>query len=248
MKKWMGFCVIVSTLLFGSGCSTVLTHTPSEKLKFARGTKPIKLAVANIGDMRPEAPNAIGFGISFWLPQAFWAKDAAGNKLPVAHFVANSLKQDLTHVGYRSMLVNKNYQPLSAKQAMSAAKKSGTDYLITSKVTHGKSNFWGYLLIPFVEPVKTRIGLEICIIDLNALVPNKKFKVYREGRDWNFAKITIFDAVFDAAFFGRYWHRKAWGETVVPDALADVTLKIISETKPTWGEKKASPKLVVIKM
>lgn len=44
--------------------------------------------------------------------------------------------------------------------------------------------------------------------------------------EWYFAKITIFDAIFDAGLFGKHWHDTAWGETVVSDALAETTIKI----------------------
>jgi len=44
--------------------------------------------------------------------------------------------------------------------------------------------------------------------------------------EWYFAKVTIFDAIFDAGLFGKYWHRTAWGKTVVSDALAETAQKI----------------------
>jgi len=116
-------------------------------------------------------------------------------------------------------------------------KKTSADYLITSKVTHGKCNFWGYLLIPFFEPVKTRIGIETCIIDLQKPKKAKKIETFKKKTEWRFAKLTIFDAVFDAAIFGRRWHRKAWCETVVPDALAEAVAKISMELNPQIAQK-----------
>jgi len=123
-KRLLGLLIAVVGLLFSSGCSTVLTHVPSEKLDGIKPLAPAKLVVADIGDARNEAPNAIGFGFSYWLPQAFWAKDASDAPLPVAHFIADSLTQDMNHIGHRATFLNKSYKPMDIKTAVDEAKKN----------------------------------------------------------------------------------------------------------------------------
>ena len=106
------------------------------------------------------------------------------------------------------------------------AKKEGMDYLVTTKVKEGKTNFWGFLIIPFFEPVWTRIGYDSQLIDTKSKKDIIPFQTNRKETEWYFAKITVLDAIFDAGLFGKHWHSTAWGETVVSDALAETAQKI----------------------
>jgi len=208
-----------------TGCAVHLRHVPSADLNSVKAARPAKIMVADGGDARGVSrPEEIGFGFSYWLPQRFTAEDDRG-PLPVSHYIARSLSEDLTRVGYDGSLAGQGRQPMLAEAAMAAAKKAGVDYLAISKVNDAKTNFWGFLFIPFVEPVWTRVNLTIELVD--AKTSEKSIiRVNRKRTEWNFAKVTIFDAIFDAALFGRMWHARAWGRTVVSDALADAVQKI----------------------
>ena len=221
--------VSASAILFGSGCAATLKHVPSSEISAIKVTAPApKLVVADVGDERGVAPERIGSGVSYWFPYRFTARDAAG-ALPVSYFIADSMHQDLNHVGYSATLVNRERKPVTVDDALAAGKAAGADYVVTTKVTKGATHFWGFLFIPFFEPVWTRIGFEVGLIDMKTTGAPVTFQTYGKGTEWRFAKVTLFDAVFDAAIFGRRWHSRPWGETVVPDALAEAVKRISSE-------------------
>ena len=123
---------------------------------------------------------------------------------------------------------------LPSFNAISAAKGVGFDYLVTTKVIEGKTNFWGFLIIPFFEPVWTRISLDVQIYDLNLASEKQSIPVqtYKKETEWCFAKITILDAIFDAGLFGKHWHGTAWGKTVISDAVAETAQKISENIQP----------------
>ncbi len=162
------------------------------------------------------------------MPVIFYSKNSDGNKLPVSFYIADSITKDLNQVGYQTTLANDKtaMKPMSAEDATFAANKAGADYLVTTKVTDGMTNFWGFLIIPFVEPVWTRIAFSVEIADLKAGKEGEAFHTSKKKTEWYFAKITILDAIFDAGIFGPMWHQSAWGKTVVSDALADAVKEI----------------------
>ena len=225
--------VSIFILFLFSACGTTLKHIPSQSLNGLTVEKSVNIMVADIGDARVgESPDRIGQGVSYILPVSFYARDSEGKKMPVSHYIAQSLSEDLQKLGYNSKLANDNNvrTPLTLKQAISTAKNEEIDYLVTTKVTDGKTNFWGFILIPFVEPVWTRIRYDCKIIDIKSeTTKNISFETTRKETEWYFAKVTIFDAIFDAGLFGKHWHRTAWGKTVVSDALAETALKISEE-------------------
>jgi hypothetical protein len=152
--------------------------------------------------------------------------------LPVSYYIAQSLNEDLNKIGYLSSLANKNREPISTEIATKAAQDANVDYLITSRVKDGKTNYWGFLIIPFFQPVWTKIGFDVDIIDIKNIMNKKTLNIYYEDTEWYFGKIIILDAIFDAGLFGPHWHGDAWGETVVSTALAQACEKIDSEIKP----------------
>ncbi len=190
--------------------------------------------MADLGDARDEDPESLGSGVSFWLPTYCSAKDDQGIELPVSNFVADSLNQDLNRVGYSSTLATKGlnrmaHAPLTLPEATAAAKAAGADYLITTQLLVGKTHWWGFLLIPFFQPVWTSIEMEIGITEMKGTAEMVTFHVANKDTEWNFGKVLILDSVFDAAIFARRWERRAWGRTVVPDALADAVIGIADE-------------------
>jgi len=233
------FCLRKSIMLVGciwalfllSACGVTLKHVPSQNLNGIVIQKPLSIMVSDIGDAREgygEYPDRIGQGVSYWLPVIFDAKDDKGKLLPVSYYIAQSLSEDLRKIGYSTKLANDTGKrtPLTLAESIAAAKEQRMDYLVTTKVKVGKTGFWGFLFIPFVEPVWTKIGYDYQLIDMkseNDIIP---LKTYRKKTEWYFAKITILDAIYDAGIFGRYWHRTAWGKTVVSDALAETAQKI----------------------
>ncbi len=230
-KKFSLMMVLIFSLLFSYACGVALKHIPSQNLNDLTAKRSSKIIVADIGDARiDESPDRIGQGVSYWLPVSFYARDEQEKELPVSFYIADSLREDLGKIGYNARLANdiQSRTPLSLEEAKIAAKKQNMDYLITTKLIDGKTNFWGFIIIPFVEPIWTRLELECQIINLknkNDVVP---IKTYKKEIEWYFAKITILDAVFDAGLFGKIWHQTAWGKTVISEALAQ-TAKQISE-------------------
>lgn len=229
--KRRGLLAVVAVMVVvAGGCATTLRHTPSAALNGVKASRPAKIMVADIGDVRGAGPAVIGFGFSYWLPITYSAEDESGAPLPVSHYLARSLSEDLAKVGYQSTLANQNRFPMTPEQATGAARKAAVDYLATLRVVDAKTNFWGYLFIPFVEPVKTRYNLDV---DLADMTTSKHHSIRAQGKktQWFFAKVTIFDAIFDAGIFGGWWHRTVWGKTVMSDALADLTQKIAEKAK-----------------
>jgi hypothetical protein len=220
-------CICVLSLL--SACGMTLKHVPSQSLNGIIIQKPLSIMVADIGDEREgEVPNKIGQGVSYWLPLSFYSEDDNGNEVPVSYYIAQSLSEDLAKIGYKTKLANDSNQrtPLTFDESVAAAKKEGMDYLVATKVKDGKTNFWGFLIIPFFQPVWTRLGIDSQLIDMTAEQDIIPFQTYHKETEWYFAKITILDAIFDAGLFGKHWHRTAWEETVISDALAATAQKI----------------------
>jgi len=222
-------CTLALFLL--SACGVTLKHVSSQNLNGIVIQKPLSIMVSDIGDEREgygDYPDRIGQGVSYWLPVIFDATDDNGKPLPVSYYIAQSLSEDLAKIGYRTKLANDTEKriPLTLEQSIATAKEQNMDYLVTTKVKIGKTGFWGFLFIPFVEPVWTHIGYDSQLISMkneNDIIP---LKTFHKKTEWHFAKITILDAIYDAGIFGKYWHSTAWGKTVVSDALAETTQKI----------------------
>lgn len=167
-------------------------------------------------------------GASFWLPLSFYAYDHSGKELPVSYYISKSLSEDLTRIGYNAKLANSDEKrtSLTEDEALVIANEENADYLVTVKVREGKTNFWGFVIIPFFEPVWTRISLECKILETGRKKGESEFQTQKKETEWYFGKITIFDALFDAGLFGKHWHETAWGKTVISDALAEAAKKI----------------------
>ena len=229
LRKPIMFVGCICMVFLLSACGVTLKHVSSQSLNGMTVQKPLSIMVADIGDERyGEYPDRIGQGVSYWFPVIFDATDDNGKVLPVSYYIAQSLSEDLRKIGYNTKLANDidKRTPLTLDESIAAAKEERMDYLVTTKVKDGKTNFWGFLFIPFVEPVWTRIGYDSQLIDMKAEKDIIPLKTYHKETEWYFAKVTIFDAIFDAGLFGKHWHRTAWGETVVSDALAETTQKI----------------------
>jgi hypothetical protein len=228
MKSVM-LITFVYLLLLLSACAANIKHVPSQSLNGKSIQKSVSIMVADIGDERINEPSdRIGQGASYWLPISYYARDSKDNKLPVSFYIAQSLSEDLSKLGYKTKMANdiNMRTPLSLDESIAIAKKEGVDYLVTTKVKDGKTNYWGFLIIPFIEPVWTRIGYDSQLINMQSEKDVIPFQTYNKEVEWYFAKITVFDAIYDAGLFGRHWHSKAWGETVVSDALAETAQKI----------------------
>jgi len=224
----LSICIL--PLIFA--CSPVLQHTPSHKLNNFSVQKSARIFVADIGDNRWNTlSNKIGSGFSFWLPAHFSAKKDSGKSLPISYYIAESLCKDLHKVGYNSSLMNNNktLSPCTYEDAIESAKKEGADYLVTTSIFEGKTKFWGFIIIPFFQPVWTRIGYDYKLIAMDKEETILENKIYRKDTEWYFAKIAILDSIFDAAIFGSHWCKTAWGKTVVSDALAETTKILSSE-------------------
>lgn len=221
--------VFTICLLLLSACGAQLKHVSSESLNGITIQKPARIMVADIGDARKDENfNGIGQGFSYWMPSFFFSDDEEGKQLPVSYYIAKSLSEDLKKIGYQTKMANDPMlrRPLTFEESLAVAKKEGTDYLVTSKLTDGKTNYWGFIVIPFFEPVWTRIGIDSQLLDTNDEKNITPFRTYKKEIEWYFAKITVLDAIFDAGIFGRHWHKVAWGKTVVSDALAETTKNI----------------------
>ena len=231
IKKNGEILISILVLFLLSGCGVTLKHVPSQNLNEINMKNAPKVMVADIGDQRTgESPDRIGQGVSWWLPVSFYARDTEGKKLPVSFYIAESLNEDLNKIGFDTKLANDDNcrKPITTQDAISAAKGVGFNYLVTTKVIEGKTNFWGFIIIPFFEPVWTRISLDVQLYDLD-LTSEKQcipLQTYKKETEWYFAKITILDAIFDAGLFGKHWHGDAWGKTVISDALAETAQKI----------------------
>jgi len=231
IKKNGAILSSILILFFLSGCGVTLKHISSQSINEINMKYAPKVMIADIGDQREgESPDRIGQGVSYWLPVSFYARDAEGKKLPVSYYIAESLNKDLSKIGFDSKLANddNSREPLTTEDAILAAKEMGFDYLVTTKVVEGKTNFWGFFIIPFMEPVWTRISLDVQLYNLE-LTPEKQsttLQTIKKETEWYFAKITILDAIFDAGLFGKHWHETAWGETVISDAVAETAHKI----------------------
>jgi hypothetical protein len=225
--------LLVGVALLASGCQTTLQHYPSARLSGMRVSQPKSVMVADIGDSRGGAGHAIAFGVSYWLPIGYYANEAdTGAPYRVSAYIAKSLSEDLAQVGLDAKLANRQPEPMEREEALRVARERGVDYLVTTRVVAGRTNYWGFLIIPFVEPVWTRIAVDLEITDLKAA--NREpvdVRVSRKKTEWRFGKIFIGDSVFDAPIFGRYWCRNAWGKTVVSEALADAVEKIAEATR-----------------
>lgn len=231
LRKSIMLFSCIWALLVLSACGVTLKHVPSQNLNGIVIQKPLTIMVADIGDEREgygEYPDRIGQGVSYWLPVIFDAQDDNGKILPVSYYIAQSLSEDLAKIGYNSKLANHGEKrtPLTLEQSIMAAKEQNMDYLVTTKIKVGETSFWGFLFIPFIEPVWTKVGYDSQLIDMKTGKDTIPLKTFNKKTEWYFAKITILDAIFDAGIFGKYWHRNAWGKTVVSDALAETAQKI----------------------
>jgi hypothetical protein len=248
------FLVCIPLILLGSGCVATVKHVPSPELAGMKASVPAKLVVADVGDSRDEeVADRISTGVSFWFPYRFYAGDEKGS-LPASFFIADSLNSDLNKVGFASTLANSTRKPITADQAVAAGKAAGANYVVSTKITDGKTHFWGFIIIPFMEPVWTSIGFDVIVTDLTSTEPGKTFHIDKSDTEWRFAKVTIFDAVFDAAIFGRRWTSRPWSETVVSDALAEAVKNISTDIgnrkpvkkEPAIEEKTSAPAPPVI--
>jgi hypothetical protein len=233
IRKFLLILTLVFMCFFCFACGVSLKHIPSQHLNDVTVKRSVKVMVADIGDARiEESPDRIGQGVSYWLPVSFYARDEKGEILPVSYYLASSLKEDLGKVGYKAYLANdvQSRLPMDIDKAKRAARKQKMDYLITTKVVEGKTNFWGFIVIQFAEPVWTRIELECELINMrnNKTIP---IKTVKKEIEWYFGKITILDAVYDAGLFGKTWHQTAWGKTVISDALAEAAQKFSENIK-----------------
>ncbi len=215
-----------------SACTAAITHVPSSDLQDLKLQQPPRVVVADIGDVREsEEPTAVAQGFSEWIPVIYYATDTEGKDLPISFYIARSLGEDLRRLGYLTTLANdpNERKPVTAESAMDIAKAQGADYLVTTKVTDGKTNFWGFLIIPFMEPVWTRIGYDAQLYDVKTGASLSPDHTFREEREWYFGKITITDSVIDAGLFGESWINSVWGKTTVSGALAETAKKVSSE-------------------
>lgn len=229
VSKFFVLSACLCVLMLFSACGATLKHVPSKTLEGKTIQKTVSIMVADVGDVRDDEPfDRIGQGASYWLPVSYYARDQEGKEWAVSNYIAQSLCEDFAKLGYKTRMANdvKVRKVLSLDESIAQAKKEGVDYLVTTKVKDAKTNFWGCLFIPFFEPVWTRVNIESQVIALNDEKIPVPFEISHKDTEWYFAKITIFDAIFDAAIFGRHWHSTAWGETVVSDALAEAALKI----------------------
>ncbi len=238
-------CIIVlGMVLLLSGCMATLTHTPSEILNDQTVGRSAKIMVADIGDERiGETPDRIGQGVSYWLPLSYYARDPKGEPLPVSFYFAQSLGLDLRKLGYETFLANNEdtRRPVTVDEARNAAKNAGADFLVTTKVNEAKTNFWGFIIIPFFQPVWTRVDIDAQLIDMHSESGGLSQKIRHKDTEWYFGKITLIDAIYDAPLFGRHWHQDAWGKTVMSDALAkaalDISKNIQSQSGATLSSK-----------
>jgi hypothetical protein len=249
MYKNIYTIILVTSWLLISGCTVTVSHTPHEALKPLAGTVKFEqcLTVADLGDTRDngtEDRDRAGFGVSYWLPVGYNLTDSSGKPLYVSQFIAESIIKDLRYLGYDAQLLNP--QPndkLTWEEALAKAKLSSCAYLVTSTVYDAKTNYWGFVIIPFVEPVWTRLGIDMQLIDLKHDTPAAPIKVEHRETEWYFAKITITDAIFDAGLFGRHWLQTAWGETVIPKGIAEGVLQLhntINQNNHTAGARSTS--------
>ncbi len=228
-SKLFTLLACLSIVFMVTACGTTLRHVPSQSLNGMAIQKPASVMVADLGDVRiGESPDRVGQGVSYWLPSSYYARDSEGKKLSVSYYIAQSLCEDLGRLGYRVRMANEDgvRASLSLDEAVAIAKKSGVDYLVTTKVNDGKTNYWGFLIIPFVEPVWTRIDFDSQLIDLKTEKGNASFRANRSKTEWYFGKILVLDSIFDAGIFGGHWVSTAWGNTVVPAALAETAQQI----------------------
>jgi hypothetical protein len=247
LKRFWKITVAVFSSFVLSACGIYLNHIPSPMLESIKIKKPVSIMVADVGDLRyGEYPNRVGQGVSFWLPLSFYAYDSSGRYLPVSYYISKSLSEDLTKIGYNAKLANPDEKriPLTPDEALAIAERENTDYLITVKTKEGKTNFWGFLIIPFAEPVWTKIAMECKLFEMGRRKGESEFETQRKKTEWYFGKITILDAIFDAGLFGKYWHETAWGKTVVSDALAEAAQKI-SEKIESLNQGSRSKDLVL---
>jgi len=215
-----------------SACTAAITHIPSSDLQDLKLQPPPRVVVADIGDAREsEEPTAIAQGFSEWVPIIYYATDKEGKDLPISFYIARSLSEDLRRLGYLSALANDQNErkPVTVESAMDIAREQGADYLVTTKVTDGKTNFWGFLIIPFMEPVWTRIGFDAQLYDVKTGTSLSPEHAFREDTEWYFGKITITDSVIDAGLFGESWINSVWGKTAVSSVLAETAKKVSSE-------------------
>ncbi len=232
MKRLFYLTLLALPVFFAQACAITIPHHPSEALSGIQAPAPNTIVVADIGDTRGRGPTVIGSGVSYWLPVKYYAKE--GNiALPVSHYLAKSLTDDLNAIGFRATLANNptTRLPMSPDAAGKAARQAGAKYLVQTRTTEGITKYWGFLLIPFIEPVWTRVGLDVDLIDVESGEKKESFQINHKEVEWYFAKIFILDALFDAGIFGKHWHRDAWGKTVVPDALAKAVVKIAEKAK-----------------
>lgn len=214
------------------GCTVTVTHVPHESLKTSEGTAKLEqcVTVADLGDTRDngmESRDRAGWGVSYWLPVAYNLTTPSDRPLYVSQFIADSIVKDLKYLGYDSKLLNSQADStITREDALGKAKQTSCSYLVTSKVSDAKTNYWGFLVIPFAEPVWTRLGIDLQLIDLKNEGITNTFDVYHKDTEWYFGKITVFDAIFDAGLFGRHWLQTAWGETVIPQGIAQGVLQI----------------------
>jgi hypothetical protein len=212
-----------------SGCSTSVKHVSHESLMAIKDTPKNKncILVADLGDKRDDDEDKAGSGVSYWLPVGYNLEDENGKKLHVSQFIADSITMDLQHIGYDAkMLNNVRNRPLTVEEALSKSKTTQCQYLVTSTVKDAKSNYWGFLVIPFFEPVWTRLEVDAQLYDLKNSIPPKSINMSNSDTEWYFGKLLALDAVFDAGLFGRHWVSSAWGETVIPEGVAKGVIEI----------------------
>jgi len=231
----MNYCkmlLLICSLLIITGCTTSVSHVTHESLIPEKDSAKNKncILVADIGDTRDngaEDKDKIGFGFSYWLPIGYNLRDSDDKTLYASHFIANSIVSDLKYLGYDATLLNQKVNTaFEFDSALAKAKESQCSYLVTSNLIDAKTNYWGFILIPFMEPVWTRLGLDLQVVNLKQDTPPDKINVVHDDTEWYFGKITIFDAIFDAGLFGGHWVRTAWGETVVPEGIAKGVLEV----------------------
>lgn len=234
-KSWIALLFSIPILL--SSCAVSVQHHPSRILEGVKAGKPATVLVADVG-MQPDRQRNIGCGVSYWLPNWFFLADAQNRPIVISNYVAKGLCEDLDKMGYQAKMsgtCEQTGKAVGPDEALQQAKAAKVDYLVTTKVTDGRTNYWGFLVIPFFQPVWTRIGMDVKVYDLGDNAKVQEFSTYHKSTEWYFGKVMVFDAIFDAALWGRHWQRHAWGQSVVPKGIAISAIKVNDSlnAKPT---------------
>ena len=222
----------------------VLEYNPEAYSTPERTSDSKRIKIVDIGTGPHMTPYHIGTGISYWLPiinrsgetarkpgkarSSFtptenWQPEQKAHPEPwrIPTFIARSLSRRLLDIGHQTSSESvENFNELFSSGKL-AEKYAQHDYLVTTRVVRNNVFYWGYLLIPCVQPVQAKIGIDVKIYKFPFKEEGDPFVVDKHKVQWRFFKPLILDSILDGLFFGRGAIKSVYTNGVIPEAISE---------------------------